>query len=515
VLDSINSPLRIDSVPTDGGVLIGLTLCPGKKLLHGHTGDWNRDLQTDLEVIGKWGAGAVVTLLEDHELTTFKVAGLGDAVEAAGMQWHHLPIKDVSIPDGLFEKLWVYSGHRLRGMLAAGAKVLVHCHGGLGRSGTVAARLLIEMGQEPGDAIQRVRKARPGAIETARQEQYVRAVKAPADPALTDRILGCLLGGAVGDAMGYAVEFARWDEIKERFGPGGIDRPVVKHGGQINVSDDTQMTLFTLEGLLHSKAALAAGDFDEVVANIRRSYLDWLNTQEGGRSRAGLAATIAADPRLRRRRAPGTTCISALQAGGNGAPQTPLNDSKGCGGVMRVAPIGLLPSLTPEHAAELAARAAALTHGHPSGYWSAAAMAAMVRIALDGVGLAQAARRACAIITGRRGADETLAMIEAALSAATRRHTGHREAIDSLGEGGWCGEDALAIALYSALCGKSFAQVLSIAANHDGDSDSTASIAGQLYGASQGLADLPNEWIRRLDVLDIMLGLVREMFGQP
>jgi ADP-ribosyl-[dinitrogen reductase] hydrolase len=488
---------------------------PGQEAPPRPTGDWNRDLQIDLQAIEKWGAHAVVTLLEDHEFIRFQVPGLGEAVEAAGMQWHHLPIKDVSIPGELFEKLWVYSGHRLRGMLGSGAKVLIHCRGGLGRSGTIAARLLIEMGEQADDAIRRVRKARPGAIETANQEKYVRGVRRPSlDPKLTDRILGCLLGGAAGDAMGYAVEFASWREIRKRFGDGGIAQPVVNRAGEITVSDDTQMTLFTLEGLLHSKTALAANDFDDVAAYIRRSYLDWLSTQEGGRSRAKPAGTIAADPRLHHSRAPGTTCLSALKAGGNGAPEKPLNDSKGCGGVMRVAPIGLQPSLTPEQAAELAARAAALTHGHPSGYWSAAAMAAMVRLALDGTELAQAARRACAIIAGKKGADETLAMIDAALSAAARGHTEHRKAIGSLGNGGWCGEDALAIGLYSALCGKSFPQVLSVAASHDGDSDSTASIAGQLYGATQGLADLPNQWIRRLDVLDIILGLARGTFDQ-
>jgi ADP-ribosyl-[dinitrogen reductase] hydrolase len=508
VLDSINSPLRIDSLQTPGGGRIGMTICPGKKILHGHTGAWDRDLDLDIRAISQWRADAVVTLMEHHEFTHLRVPGLGEAVEAAGLQWHHLPIRDVSVPNGLFETLWIYSGHRLRTMLASGATVLVHCRGGLGRSGMIAARLLVEMGAKADDAIQRVRMTRPGAIETAAQEKYVRAVKrSEVQPILMDPILGCLLGGAAGDALGYAVEFDSWDAIRDRFGDAGIAEPVSNHG-EINVSDDTQMTLFTLEGLLRSKTELAARDFDGVVANIRQAYLDWLNTQEGGRSRHGLFGQIAADPRLRRAMAPGLTCLSALRAGGHGTVERPLNDSKGCGGVMRVAPIGLMAS-SPEDAAELAARAAALTHGHPSGYWSAAAMAAMIRMALDGAGLDDSARKASAIISRRDGAHETVAMIDAALKAASAARSDHRQAIASLGDGGWCGDDALAIGLYSALRGKSFPQVLSIAANHDGDSDSTASIAGQLYGASKGLADLPNQWIRRLDVLEILLGLVR------
>jgi ADP-ribosyl-[dinitrogen reductase] hydrolase len=478
---------------------------PGKKNIGGLAGDSDRDLEMDIGAIKKWGAEAVVTLMEQKEFPLLQVPGLGEAVERAGLQWHHLPIPDVSIPGELFENLWVYSGHRRH-------KVLIHCRGGLGRSGMIAARLLVEMGEKPADAIARVRAARPGAIETSKQEDYVFAVKPPRlAPIVLDRILGCLLGGAVGDAMGYAVEFDSWQAIKARFGANGIVEPVVNEG-KINVSDDTQMTLFTLEGLMRSADAVERHDIGAIVANIRLGYLDWLNTQSGERSGRKLSGKIAGDPRLRHRMAPGNTCLSALESDGRGSIEHPLNDSKGCGGVMRVAPIGLLAQWRPEEVAELAISAAALTHGHPSGYLSAGAMAAIVRQALDGIELAQAAQQSRAIISGRKGAEETVSMIDAALSAASSDASNRRQVVGSLGEGGWCGEDALAIGLYTALVGQSFPQVLSIAANHDGDSDSTASIAGQLYGASKGLADLPNAWIRRLDVLDILLGLVRDIF---
>ncbi len=514
LLNSVNSPLRIDWVELPGGGRIGMTLCPGKKLSEGHSGAWDRDLRIDIEAIVKWGADAVVTLIEEQDFSLLKVPKLGEAVEGAGMQWHHLPIPDVSVPGDLFENLWVYSGHRLRQMLASGRKVLLHCRGGLGRSGMIAARLLVEMGENPADAMRRVRAARPGAIETWRQERYVRCVPPPPlDPMLLDRILGCLLGGAVGDALGYAVEFDCWPKIKSRFGANGIVEPVVSDG-RIHVSDDTQMTLFTMEGLKRCGEAIERRDITAIVPSIRLGYLDWLDSQHPHRSDRKLAGKIARDPRLRRCMAPGRTCLDALARGGTGSIELPVNDSKGCGGVMRVAPIGLLTQLAPPEAAELAARAAALTHGHPSGYLSAAAMAAALRLSIEGVELADAARQARQIISARRGAHETVGMIDAALSAANGEHSNHREAIGSLGNGGWCGEDALAIGLYSALSGRGFAEVLPIAANHDGDSDSTASIAGQLYGASKGLADLPHRWIRRLDVLDILLGLVKEVFLQ-
>jgi ADP-ribosylglycohydrolase len=196
-----------------------------------------------------------------------------------------------------------------------------------------------------------------------------------------------------------------------------------------------------------------------------------------------------------------------LGAGGRGSPEKPLNDSKGCGGVMRVAPLGLVRDFEPTKVAELAARAAALTHGHPSGYLSAAAMAAIVRLSLGESDLAANAETARDIVSKWKGSGETIAKIDAALTAALAGSEDHNRVIESLGQG-WVGEEALAIGLYSALVGRSFPEVLSIAANHDGDSDSTASIAGQLYGVANGLTGLPNKWIRQLDILDIPLGLV-------
>ena len=490
-----------------------MTICPGKKIIGGLTGDSDRDLEADIRAITKWGADAVVTLMEHKEFRLLKVPNLGETVEQAGMEWHHLPIQDVYVPNEDFENLWLYSGHRLRGALAAGRKVLIHCRGGLGRSGMIAARLLVEMGEPPADAIRQIRSTRPGAIETPKQGEHVLKAAPPrGDAKQLDRTLGCLLGGAVGDAMGYAVEFHKWSQIKARFGADGIAEPVVNNG-QINVSDDTQMTLFTLEGLVRSRQAIERHDIETTISNIRLAYLDWLYTQGGHAGNRKPAGGIAKDSRLRRQMAPGTTCLSALRDGGHGSIENPLNNSKGCGGVMRVAPIGLLAGWGPVEAAELAARAAALTHGHCNGYLSAGAMAAIIRLALGGTALPGAAQQAREIISGRKGAADTLAGIDAALSASRGADLDHRGTIRSLGDGGWFGDDALAIGLYSALAGQSFPEVLSIAANHDGDSDSTASIAGQLYGASQGLADLPNAWIRRLDVLDILLGLARQMLA--
>jgi ADP-ribosyl-[dinitrogen reductase] hydrolase len=142
------------------------------------TGAWDRDLATDLDAIRDWGAAAIVTLLEPKELTLLRVEHFGEEVLRRNMLWFHLPIVDVSIPSKQFEAKWDIAGEELRSILRSGSDVLVHCRGGLGRAGMIAARLLIELGTEPETAIARVRAARPGAIQTSDQERFVRDINA-------------------------------------------------------------------------------------------------------------------------------------------------------------------------------------------------------------------------------------------------------------------------------------------------------------------------------------------------
>lgn len=177
-LNSNSSPLRIDSIELPGHCgQIGMTICPGNKDAGISGRAWDRDLETDLDVIAKWGAEAVVTLMEDFELEMLAVATLPSLLQSRGIEWHHLPIRDVNIPDGKFEGNWLKSGPRLRSILSNGGKVLLHCRGGIGRTGTIAAKLLVEFGFKPADAIALVRSTRPGTIETMAQEQYVLQLK--------------------------------------------------------------------------------------------------------------------------------------------------------------------------------------------------------------------------------------------------------------------------------------------------------------------------------------------------
>lgn len=171
-------PLQIAEVrasPSHGR--IGITFCPGKHDPFAHTGAWKRDLATDLDAIAAWGARLVLTLVETAELKALKVPDLGREVESRGIEWRHLPIADYSIPDEAFEQEWLTQGQAIREMLRNGGDLLVHCKGGLGRAGMMAARLLVELGWEPEDAIKSVRRARKGAIETASQLALVRRTR--------------------------------------------------------------------------------------------------------------------------------------------------------------------------------------------------------------------------------------------------------------------------------------------------------------------------------------------------
>ncbi|MCA3573740.1 MAG: cyclin-dependent kinase inhibitor 3 family protein [Aestuariivirga sp.] len=173
---SLSHPLQIAEVTAPGAMGgIGITFCPGKKQPDALTGAWDRDLGIDLDAIRAWGASTVITLVEAHELEELGVTDLGTEVRARGLDWLHLPIGDFSPPDQRFATAFAAHRDRLCSEIRSGARVLVHCKGGLGRAGTVAALLLIDLGTRPDEAIRAVRNVRKGAIETPGQEVYVRA----------------------------------------------------------------------------------------------------------------------------------------------------------------------------------------------------------------------------------------------------------------------------------------------------------------------------------------------------
>jgi protein-tyrosine phosphatase len=168
-------PLQIAPIDLGpGSGRIGVTFAPGKHDSGAATGAWARDLGKDLDAIVAWGAKTLVTLIEPHEFDLLAIPHLGDEARQRGLDWLHLPIRDVSTPGRAFEAAWPGHSAKLRNRLATGESLVVHCRGGLGRAGMIAARLLAETGVDPNEAMARVRAVRSGAIETAAQERWVR-----------------------------------------------------------------------------------------------------------------------------------------------------------------------------------------------------------------------------------------------------------------------------------------------------------------------------------------------------
>lgn len=313
-------------------------------------------------------------------------------------------------------------------------------------------------------------------------------------PTREERFVGCLLGGAIGDALGAPIEFRSIDSIREEHGPSGVTGfPVLPPLAPI--TDDTQMTLFTAEGVV-----LGTREGVGLVAAVDAAYQRWLATQNA-RPLAGVnqEGWLLDRSFLYARRAPGTTCLSALARPERGSVEHRINNSKGCGGVMRVAPIGLVGG---EDSFELAVEVAALTHGHPTGYLSAGAFAQIVAALVAGESLRDAAEQACDTLTDWDDHEETLGAIRAALTLAERGDAPCAETVAILGEG-WVAEEALSIALYCALTYPNDPRrALLLAVNHSGDSDSTGAICGNLIGTERGVTALPNDWLARVEGRD-------------
>lgn len=329
-----------------------------------------------------------------------------------------------------------------------------------------------------------------------------------------DRVRGCLLAGALGDALGYQIEFDTIEDI-QRIAPGLAVPERLAFRGAARISDDTQMTLFVAEALVEMRG-------DGAVATTRmfaRALDRWYVTQfphglpHGRRPWTPDPARdggLVAEPRLHSARAPGSTIMAALTErhdhGPSWALQRAHNDSKGCGAVMRAAPCGLV-ARSRDDAFALACDQGAITHAHPGGILPAGALAAIVWDLVRGIPLAPAIDAALALVRAEPDHTDVARLIERARELAVAGPP-ESTALEELG-GGWTGDEALAIALVCALTleaptADGVRAALWCAAAHSGDSDSTASIAGNLIGAMVGAAALPAAWLDELELRDVI-----------
>ena len=367
---------------------------------------------------------------------------------------------------------------------------------------------------------------------------------------ILDRYLGCIIGGAVGDALGYPIEFMREDEIHSRFGEDGI--ATLAQAAELDwsdvafFSDDTQMSLFTAAGLL-APAARAESAHESAIPSINHvweAYHDWLFTQEmlgeADHESQHRRLWLAYLEPLQHRRAPGNTCISAIWGNVQGRPDLPINDSKGCGGVMRVAPVPLFCAACIDDnqvaeivAADLSAQAAALTHSHTMGWIPAALLSRIISrslvtvpspdasqrfVQLDEI-IASATKALAKDYEGAAHMDEFLQAVGVARKLAREAVTSagrtfDLDAIHTLG-GGWVGDEALHIALYASLAHvDDFGAAIRCAVNHNGDSDSTGAIAGNLLGALLGIDAVRNSFnLDDLEQVPLLEEIATELYA--
>jgi ADP-ribosylglycohydrolase len=179
---------------------------------------------------------------------------------------------------------------------------------------------------------------------------------------------------------------------------------------------------------------------------------------------------------------------------------------------MRAAPFAVW-SPDPAEAFRAAAECGALTHGHPSGYLPAGALAVLVQQLLHGAEVLAAVATARAVLATWPGHEETDRVLAAAIDLAALGRPSPEAIADRLG-GGWIGEEALAIGLCAALVSTDLADGLRLAVNHSGDSDSTGAICGNILGARDGIAALPQPWLRELELRDVIEELTGDLLTE-
>ena len=322
---------------------------------------------------------------------------------------------------------------------------------------------------------------------------------------MKDKIRGSLIGGAIGDALGYQIEFKR--NIKEK--------EVTRFNGVGIISDDTQMSLFTAVGLIYRETRLHLKGIALVPTDaVYLAYKDWLETQNNVDTK-NYVSWIKSIPELNVPRAPGNTCLSSLMSDIQGTIENPINNSKGCGTVMRVAPIGLYAK-TAENAGITGAEVAALTHGHPLAIIPSYILSSMINlIVYNNMTIKESIDESFRMILeenrfSKKDINEFKELVDKAVKLS-HENINDIDAIYELGEG-WVADEALAIAIYSCLkYQNSFEDAIVCSVNHDGDSDSTGAITGNIMGAYLGINNIPNYYVDNVELKDVILEIADDL----
>ena len=491
---SDSNPIEVDFV--DEKTLgkrgrLGMTILPGVKDL----GRWDRDLETDLRRLKQhYMTDTLVTLLEREEFGQYGVSGLLEHAREAGLEVVHFPIKDVSTPRKAQSEEYSVLIKQILGLLEEEKTVVVHCRGGLGRTGTVAASVLVALGQDPDHAIDLVRRVRSErAVETPEQEEYVRRFarelregngrprgRGPRnEPTQIERYRGCLLGLAAGDALGTTVEFRN---------PGSF-RPVedIVGGGPFDLragewTDDTSMALCLAESLVEKRR------FDP--ADHLRRYVRWY--REGHMSATGECFDIG-----------GATRAALERFEKTGEPYSGSRDpeSAGNGSLMRLAPVPLFYARGPlgfseggraAEAVERCGESSRTTHGAENCVDACRYLGGLIIGAVNGASKEDLLSEGYCPVAGYFE-QRPLSREVAAVAAGSFKD---KEPPEIRGRGYVVA--SLEAALWAFHRSNSFEEGALLAVNLGEDADTTGAVYGQLAGAFYGERGIPEPWRRKL-----------------
>lgn len=332
-----------------------------------------------------------------------------------------------------------------------------------------------------------------------------------------DKFRGCMIGGAVGDALGYPIEFMLEKQIFEKYGDSGINQFKLKNG-IAQISDDTQMSLFTANGILLS------GKNENAIEEIRNCYKEWYRTQtEYTTDEQYDYSWLMTIPELFSQRVPGITCLGAIANGAGGSVNNPRNISKGNGGLMRVAPIGLYFSgsnVDTSYVDMLGAEAAALTHGHELGFIPAAAFVHIIRFLLEheNASIDEAVLESLSAMQTLFKKARYLQYFTALINDAiflSKTCIQDLDAIHKLGVHG-VAEETLAVAVYCSIrYADDFEKGIIASVNHNGDSDTVGAVTGNILGAFLGYDAIPFRFKQYLELHDLIYEVAEDLFYAP